>query len=132
MATTAPTYAEFIATYTGLASVPQAQVESQLSLSSRLLDTTAWGDFYSDAVGLDAAHNLTLMQQMASGLQGAGQAAVGPVTSVSVAGISTSFATPSLNTKSKADNWYMKTGYGQMFLRLRDTVIPPGFMADSI
>lgn len=128
MPKTAPTYAEFIAAYPAFANTPQPQIEQQLNLSARLLEVKAWGDFYSDAVGLDAAHNLSLALMMNAGQQGAGQAAVGPVNSVSVAGISTSFATPSLDTKSKADNWYMKTGYGQMFLRLRDNVIPMGMM----
>jgi len=129
MSKVAPTYAEFIAQYPAFASVAQPTVATALNLSTRLLSTTAWGDFYSDAVGLDAAHNLVLADAANKSIQGAAQGAVGPVNSVSAAGISTSFSTPSLDGKSKSDNWYMKTVYGQQFLRLRDTVITPGCMA---
>lgn len=128
MAKTAPTYPEFILEFPAFAEVSQPVVTRAITLSARLLEPLSWGDFYSDAVGLDAAHNLVLSQMSAQGVQGAAQVAVGAVTSVSGAGLSTSFATPSLDGKSKSDNWYMKTGYGQQFLRLRSVVIAPGMM----
>jgi len=128
MLTIAPTYAEFIAQYPAFVTTTQASVQAQLNLATRLLEPSAWGDFYSDAVALDAAHNLSLALIAGQGIQGAAQTAVGPVTSVSAAGISTSFATPSFDGKSKADSWYAKTGYGQQFLRLRNVVIAPGMM----
>lgn len=130
MGTAAPTYAEFIEQYPEFTDVPGPAVERQLSLSTRLLDGPAWGDFYSDGVGLDAAHNLLLSQQAtAGGLQGGFQGAVGPVSSVSAAGVSTSFATPTPAGKHASADWYAKTVYGQQFLRLRNTVIPPAVMA---
>lgn len=129
MPTTAPTYADFIVAFPAFVTTAQAAIERQLSLSTRLLDPEIWADFYSDAVGLDAAHNLVLDLQSAQGPQGAAQAAVGPVTSVSAAGISTSFATLSPAGKSASQDWYQKTGYGQQFLRLRQVVIPMGGMA---
>lgn len=128
MARTAPTYDEFVALYPAFASTVQPRIESFLSMSSRLLDEASWGDFFSDAVGLDAAHSLALALGAEKGPQAALQGATGPISSVSAAGISTSFNTMSSDGKSKSDNWYSKTVYGQQFLRLRDTVIPPGVM----
>ena len=123
MAKTAPTYAEFIVLYPEFAATAQAVIEARLSFSARLLDVAAWKDFFSDAVGLDAAHHLAL-QQSGMGAQGA----IGPISSVSAAGVSTSFNSPSVESKNKSEVWYMKTGYGQQFLLLRGQVIPPGLM----
>ena len=128
MSNVAPTYDDFIEEFPAFAAMDDAKVESALSFSSRFLSVSAWGDFYSDAVGLDAAHNLALQGMIGSGLSGAFQGAVGPVTSVSAAGVSTSFAAPDTIAGSKADSWYAKTVYGQMFLRLRDNVMPMGSM----
>jgi hypothetical protein len=128
MPTITPTYAEFVASFPVFADLDSAIVNRHLSIAIRLLEKSVWGDFYSDAIELEAAHNLVLWQQAEAGIQGAAQAAIGPINNVSVAGISTSFSTPSLDGKSKADNWYMKTSYGQQFLRLRDSVIAPGMM----
>ncbi len=128
MSNVAPTYDDFIEEFPAFAAMDDAKVESALSFSSRFLSVSAWGDFYSDAVGLDAAHNLALQGMIGSGSSGAFQGAVGPVTSVSAAGVSTSFAAPDTIAGSKADSWYAKTVYGQMFLRLRDNVMPMGSM----
>ena len=128
MSNIAPTHDEFIAAFPAFSPLTDEQVETALSFSSRLFSDSAWGDFYSDAVGLDAAHNLAIQGMAGSSPGGAFQAAVGPVTSVSAAGVSTSFASPDMIAGSKADSWYSKTVYGQMFLRLRDNVIPMGTM----
>lgn len=124
MSTTAPTRAEFIAAYPALATVATAIIDSQLSLSSRLLDSGVWGDFYSDAVGLDTAHNLTVQVISNSGQLGAFQVAAGPMTSASAAGMSSSFQSPDTSGKSHSEQWYLKTAYGQQFLRLRSAVCP--------
>lgn len=128
MANTAPTYAEFIAAYPGLAGVEQTSAELALNFSGRLLNARSWGDFYSDAVGLDAAHNLVLQQKATANPMGADVTA-GPMTSASVGGISASFSQPHWNDKSAVDQWYMKTVYGQQFLRLRDVCQPCGYLA---
>ena len=127
MSTVIPTTSDFIVLYPAFAAVSAGQISAQLSLSSRLLSKDAWGDFYSDAIGLDTAHNLAIAQQTNVG-SGALQMAAGPISSVSVAGISTSFATMNVDGKSKSDLWYSKTAFGQQFLRLRDTVMPMGVM----
>jgi hypothetical protein len=88
-----------------------------------------WDEWYGDGVALDAAHNLAMQQQACSSSQGAFQGAAGPVTSVSVAGISLGMAQPTWSDKSKRENWYMKTTYGQQLLNLWDTLIAPGCMA---
>jgi hypothetical protein len=119
----APTYADFIVQYPVFGTVSGPTVQAQLSISARLLDEAAWGDFYSDGVALDAAHNLTINNMVAGAVNGAMQLAGGPVTSASGAGISMSFAQPQWNSKSTADNWYFKTTYGQQFLRLRNSVV---------
>ena len=87
-------------------------------------------DFYSDAVLLDAAHSLQLnaLSQSSNGL-GSLQMAAGPISSVSAAGTSTSFATPSLDSKSTRTMWYSKTSYGQQLLRLWNVIAPVGFLA---
>jgi hypothetical protein len=84
----------------------------------------AWGDFYSDAIALDTAHNLSIQLVASSGVLGGFQVAAGPVTSTSAAGMSSSFASPDLNGKSATEQWYLKTVYGQQFLRLRNAVCP--------
>jgi hypothetical protein len=124
----APTYEEFISQYANFASMNPNAVRLSLSLSSRLLLPAAWGDFYADAVGLDAAHALTLEAQAGLTPTGGLQAAVGPVNSVSAAGVSTSFQGFDVTPGSKSDAWYSKTVYGQKFLRLRDNCMPMGMM----
>ena len=128
MSRTAPTYAEFIALFPAFsASSLSAQVEGQLALSGRLLDLSAWDTFYSDGVALDAAHNLAISSLVAGAAMGAFQGAAGPVSSVSAAGISTSFASPQAGG-GRSEDWYNKTAYGQQFLRLRAVVIGKGVL----
>ena len=129
MGATVPTYAEFITQYPVFASVTQASVVMQLSLSERLLDSDAWGDFYGDAIGLDAAHNLVIDAMESGSVLGGLQAGVGQITSSSAAGMSTSFASLNLDSKRQSEVWYSKTSYGQRFLRLRSVVIPLGTLA---
>jgi hypothetical protein len=126
--TEAPSYNNFILAFPAFASLTIPIVNSALSFSSRFLSRESWGSSFFDAVGLDAAHNLALQGMTGIGSGGAFQGAVGPVTSVSAAGVSTSFASPDMIAGSKSDSWYSKTVYGQMFLRLRDNVMPMGFM----
>ena len=131
MSNQAPTYEEFLAAYPAFDNSSYVTIgPAQLSLSTRLLSQTNWGDFYSDGVMLDCAHNLVL-ERAASSNQGMGsmQVAAGPISSVSVAGTSTSFNTGSSDGKSNSRDWYMKTSYGQKFLRLRDAVVPSGYIA---
>lgn len=128
MSALAPTYAEFIERFPAFAAAPPEQVQFNLDMAVRLLDAPTWGDFFSDAVSLDAAHNLFLYQQACSSPQGAAQGTAGPVSNVSAAGVSIGFTSPQWNTKSMAQNWYMKTIYGQQLLRLWDAVVPMGVM----
>lgn len=129
MSNTAPTYAEFIASFPAFqAESLTALVNSQLAISVSLLDESAWGEFFSDAVSLDAAHNLAMGQIASSSPSAAVQGAAGPLVSTSGGGVSVSFAAPTWNSKSQSENWYMKTVYGQQFLRLRSTCIAPGCM----
>jgi hypothetical protein len=69
------------------------------------------------------------MVQMQSGLTGGQQAAAGPISSVSAAGMSTSFESVSKSTDTDSESWYKKTGYGQMFLRLRSSVMGYGTLS---
>lgn len=120
MSTLPPTSADFTAAY------PQFDtyvgLEAQLALSVRLLSVDAWGDFYSDGVMLDCAHNLFLNNLAATG-NGPLELAAGPISSVSGGGVSVSFNSPAVDTKRSADSWYQKTSYGQQFLRLRNAVV---------
>ena len=129
MSNIAPTYDEFIEEFPAFALLDDTKVESALSFSSRFLSDSAWGSFYSDAVGLDAAHNLAVLDTAKKNPSAAFQGAAGPVSSVSAAGVSTSFNSAAVTPGSKSDSWYSKTVYGQLFLRLRDNVIAPGSMA---
>jgi hypothetical protein len=70
------------------------------------------------------AHELTLTAQLTDPTTGL-QLSAGPVSSVSVGGISTSFATPSPGGKSAVDDYYLKTVYGQQYLRLRAVAVCP-------
>ena len=129
MSNIAPTSDEFIEEFPAFAAMDDDKIELALSFSARLLSVSAWGSFYSDAVGLDAAHSLAVMDTAKKNPSAAFQGAAGPVSSVSAAGVSTSFNSADVTAGSKADSWYSKTVYGQLFLRLRDNVIPPGSMA---
>ena len=129
MSNIAPSYSEFVAKYPSFATVDSAMGEAQLDLAVRLLDSGAWGNYYSDAIELETAHNLTLMIQMQSGLTGGQQTATGPLSSVSAAGMNTSFEAVTRQEDGSSDSWYKKTGYGQMFLRLRSTVMGYGMLS---
>jgi hypothetical protein len=127
--TTPPTYEEFIIRFPSLSDVPQENVQYQLDFAVKLLSDVAWDSFFNDAVGLETAHNLFLMKQACSSAQGAMQATAGPVSSVGAAGVSIGFQGATWNDKSKSQNWYMKTIYGQQLLRLWETCISSGYMA---
>lgn len=129
MSTEAPTYTQFITDYPEFTTMRKPQVELQLTLSAALLSQPAWDTFYSEGVMLDAAHTLAVRAAAGQTPTGGFQAAVGPITSASGAGVSTSFATVSVDSKSKSGVWYNKTSYGQLFLRLRDAVIAPGCLS---
>lgn len=123
-------YPDFIKSFPAFQGVEQATIEYQLGLSTLLLESGVWAEWYPRAVSLDAAHNLALTQIAASsGIPGAIQMASGIISSVSGAGVSTSFQTPQMNSKSMSEQWYSKTIFGQEFLRLRNVVIPMGYMA---
>lgn len=130
MSRTAPTAEVFLTAYPEFSAVDGGMVTMELSTSSRMLDLGIWADFYSDAVMLDCAHNLTLRGLEASvpGGTGSMQATGGPLTSSSAAGISMSFAQPTMNENRRGEDWYLKTTYGQRFLRLRSTCVPLGGM----
>lgn len=131
MSKTAPTYSEFIAKYPAFSSAESAYVLNALDFAERFLDSGTWDVFFSDAVEFMAAHNLSLMLVQNSGANGGVQASAGPITSVSGAGVSTSFDSPMSSSDSEpySDSWWKKTSYGQQFLMLRKAVIPPCIMA---
>jgi hypothetical protein len=124
MSRTAPTVEEFKTTFPAFSSVGDSEISFALNLSSRLLSVTSWGEYFSDAVGLDTAHNLAMSAVAGKTPKSSFQGAVGPISSVSAAGISTAFNTANIDAENKSDNWYFKTSYGQQFLRLRNIVIP--------
>jgi len=124
------TYADFIEKFPAFSSLTEAEVTRQLNFSSRLLDSSAWNDFYQDAVYLDTAHTLSIRTLANNGGTGGGQqAGVGQITSASVAGMSTSFAQLNTGEGNYTVDWYSKTSYGQEFLRLQSIIIPAGVMA---
>jgi hypothetical protein len=107
------TYSEFVEAFPAFLTSPSGQVSMQLSLSSRLLDPLVWGDFYRDAMGYDAAHNLTLALLMSQDAQSAQQAAAGPVSSVSAAGVSISFEGSSTQGGTKQTHGTARRGMGR-------------------
>ena len=124
------TYDDFILAFPEFDDFDETEVENALNLSGRLLSETAWGDFYFDAIGLEAAHNLAIRRmQTDSDPNKALIAAAGPLSSASAAGASASFGATSLNSTDKGVNWYLKTSYGQRFLALRDQVMCPGMLS---
>lgn len=124
-----PTYAEFIARFPTFATVAEATVQVILDESAAFLSTSSWGKWYPQGVMYDTAHNLSIEQVLGSSINGGQQAAAGPITSSSGAGISASFESPVYAGASASDSWYMKTAYGQRFLRLRNTVIPSAVLS---
>lgn len=124
MSTIAPTYAEFLLRFPEFGNTPEPSVSAELALSAELLDPAAWGEMYSEGVLYDSAHNLLLSTMASTGAQGAFQGAAGPVSNVSGAGLSVGFNTPTVEGKGHSRDWYMKTVYGQRFLRLRSVTIP--------
>ena len=125
-----PTYANFITRFPQFSDPPVAQdaVEVQLTLSASMLCVDAWGEFYSEAVLYEAAHNIAMEVQMNSSLSGGQQAASGTITSSSGAGLSVSFGGSKYDGASASDSWYDNTAFGQKFLHLRNTIIPLGMM----
>lgn len=71
------------------------------------------------------AHRLTLWKQRKDGVGGAAQA-VGPVTSVSVGGVSKSFAS-SADSMVGSDKLVSSTSYGREYARLKTMWAPRGF-----
>ena len=127
MANTIPTIDDFSELYPEFCIEKySAMIEQQLSLSSRLLSQSAWGNFYSDGIMLDAAHSLFIRIRSQEGNgKGAAQMSAGPVTNVGAAGMSAGFASVQANAiQGTSIDWYNKTAYGQQFLRLRHAVIP--------
>jgi len=129
MSKVAPTYAEFIARFPAFSSIAETEVTAIIAESVALLSVSAWGEMFSNGVMYDAAHNLAMDHVLNSELNGGQQAAAGPVTSSSAAGISISFDSPKYNEKNASDSWYSKTAYGQKFMRLRNTVVPAGYLS---
>lgn len=124
------TYDDFILIFSEFNDLDQTEVENVLSLSGRLLSQTAWGDFYDDAIGLDAAHNLAIRRmQTDADPNKALIAAAGPLSSASAAGASASFGAVGITSTDKGVSWYLKTSYGQRFLALRDQVVCPGMLS---
>lgn len=125
MSNTVPTYADFIAQYPLF--IPPAVLEidaqRQLDLAARLLSKGAWDDWYSDAILLVAAHNLSMWLKTQSSIEGGTQFASGNVSSVSGAGLSVSFESIESLSGSKSDAWHNRTVYGQQYLHLRSIVI---------
>lgn len=130
MSNVAPTTEQFLQAYPQFQSYTAPQLEAQLAMSCALLPKSIWDELYSEGVMLDTAHNLFLdnLAQSQNGM-GALQATVGPVNSVSAAGVSTGFSTPQNLSGSASTEWYNKTVYGQKFLRLRNLVAPLGLLS---
>lgn len=121
-----PTYEEFIIEFPVMIppAVSESDAQYQLDFAARLLCKSAWGDWYSDAIVLIAAHNLSLWLATQSDVKGGIQSAVGNVVSTSGAGLSISFESSDSVQGSKSDAWYNKTLYGQKYLHLKSLVIP--------
>lgn len=125
-----PSAAAFVDRFPVFSSVAYLSIDAQLALSAMLLDSTAWGDFWEEAVFLDTAHEISIEQSAsAAGVQGGLSMAGGPISSVSAAGVSVSMGTPMQSAKGASVEWYIKTIYGQKFLRLRASVLSPGFLS---
>jgi hypothetical protein len=121
----APTRSEFVAKFPVFASTSTTIIDYALADAIALLDAQAWGTYYAQGVMLVTAHNLVLSSMAGTSVLAGTQGTAGPVTSVSAAGVSTTFANPPVRQKSTSLDWYDKTIYGQQYIRLRNAVIPP-------
>jgi hypothetical protein len=124
-----PTADDFIAAFAQFSGTDSGQVTTELAVAAAFLDSSVWDDLYPLGCMLLVAHELTInAAQLRGGVTGGIQAAIGPLSSSSAAGVSTSFNTVATDGKSSAD-WYNKTSYGQRFLRVQRVVAPLGFLA---
>jgi len=123
------TKSEFLALYPEFATISDAKILNALSMATRLLSETAWDDFYEDAIGLDAAHNLAIGYKVGTSPDGGFKVPPGPLSSASGAGASVSFAVAPGDGLIKSDAWYSRTVYRQRYLQLRSSVMSPAFLA---
>jgi hypothetical protein len=121
-----PSGEDFVERFPVFTASDSDMVDQALADSADLLDESAWGDNWTLAVMLDAAHTLVLEEMASASVLAGMSGASGPVQSVSAAGVSTSFAGMPAGSRPSSRDWYNKTIYGQRFLRLRDATIPPG------
>ena len=126
----APTAAQFLVDFPEFVDFTPETIQSLIDIT--VLSASTWGNYFYRAVELDIAHRLSIRRIQMAGPTGGFQSAAGPVTSVSAAGVSTSFGSSSAgNGKSQQDEYYQKTSYGQEFLLLRARVIAPGVLSGS-
>lgn len=118
----------FLRKYPAFAELDINDVADALNDAADELDRPSWKRYYEKALFLKTAHTLTLEALAKGSVNGGMQVAGGFVTSVSGAGVSTSFSSPTFNSKSSVEQYYSKTLYGQQFLALRQTVFGLGFM----
>ena len=92
-------------------SVKDAAIEKAIADASATIESTSWCAEHVDAATENlAAHLLALRVRGSSGPGG-------PVASASADGLSVSYAVPP--PRNAADGYYMKTTYGEEYLRLR-------------
>lgn len=119
------------------APVADATVTRRLNRAAAYLDVDTWGDCFDDAVLYYAAHNLALQQLRAATADSeSGNTVIvggaGAITSASVDGVSTSYATPkNANSGTDEESWLYQTPYGQHYLQLRDNCISGGRIAGT-
>jgi hypothetical protein len=119
---------EFIIMFPAFMSTNLNTIQKWLDFNARLLDVASWDTFLQDAIGLTTAHELSIALQAASSPLAAFQGGAGIVTSISAAGVSTSFSGYDTGN-SRSDQWYGKTIYGQQYLQIRDRMMSLGVMA---
>lgn len=113
------------------AGVADARITALLEETIAILEETAWGDCYTQAVYLYTAHILLLAeiqtQKITNGGLAAGQGSpAGPIVSSGADGLSAGFATPTYERFT--DMWWGQTPYGQQYLILRAQCLIPQFV----
>ncbi len=113
------TPAEFKLQFPEFVAVADERVQLYITRSDPYFDVARWGDFYTEGVGYWVAHSLTLSASPTS-TSGTGMGHQNTVTGKKVGEVQVNKSVTLVQVGM--DNPYMRTGYGQEFLRLRKMV----------
>lgn len=117
------TYADFIATFPELATLPQATIEFNLETAALTVHPNIWKDKTTIGIKLLAAHRVAQTQISQNGIIS------GPVTSISASQGSQSLSFGSASSDKSDPESLATTIYGRQYLVLYNALPMSGFVA---